>query len=347
MQQKLLFIAFILLISPHVVANNSATILVYHHVSTTTPPSTSISPQKLEEHAEYLAQHHNVISLPELVQSIRNSKPLPEKAVAITFDDGFKNILQNGHPILKQYNFPYTVFINPFDVGQGNKLDWEEMRKMTTEGVTFANHFWDHRHLLDKTDYANDQEWLADTERLILKAQTQIESNLEQSIRYLAYPFGEYDAAIAKQLRKLNFVGFAQHSGAVGRYTDWQAVPRFPAAGIYSNINSLKVKMASLNMPVIENSQGQVAFSKVPASIDYTLTLNTEDLRTSQVNCFYKGKIIEIERATDSIRVNLDEKPPVGRSRVNCTAPSKSQKGRFYWHSQPMFVAKTDGRYLD
>ncbi|MBE1300421.1 MAG: polysaccharide deacetylase family protein [Alteromonadaceae bacterium] len=347
MQHKLLLFTLFILFCLPVKASTSATILVYHHVSTSTPPSTSISPEKLKEHLEYLAANHNVVSLPELVQSLQTGKSLPKKAVAITFDDGFKNILENGHPLLKQHQFPYTIFINPYDVGQGNKLNWEEMRRMTSEGVTFANHFWDHRHLLDKTAYANDESWLAETKKLILKAQNEIESNLGLSFRYLAYPFGEYDADIAELLKNLNFVGFAQHSGAVGQYTNWQAVPRFPAAGIYSNLRTLKVKMASLNMPVIENSQHQVAFSKAPTKIDYKLTLNTEDLRISQINCFYKGKNIEIERATDSIRINIAEKPPVGRSRVNCTVPSKSQNGCFYWHSQPMFVAKADGSYLD
>lgn len=347
MQHKLLLFTFFILLGLPVKASTSAIILVYHHVSNSTPPSTSISPEKLKEHLAYLAANHNVVSLPELVESLQTGKPLPEKAVAITFDDGFKNILENGHPLLKQHQFPYTIFINPYDVGQGDKLEWEKMRQMTSEGVTFANHFWDHRHLLDKTVYANDESWLAETEKLILKAQSEIQNNLGQGFRYLAYPFGEYDTDIAALLKKLKFVGFAQHSGAVGEYTNWQAVPRFPAAGIYSNLKTLTVKMASLNMPVIENSQTQVAFSKAPTSIDYKLTLNTEDLRISQINCFYKGKIIEIERTVNSIRVHLAEKPPVGRSRVNCTAPSKSQKGRFYWHSQPMFVAKADGSYPD
>ncbi len=343
---SLLVIAYFLLL-PAKLSANSATILIYHHVSDKTPPSTSISPEKFAEHMQFLSQNHTVIALPELVAILQAGDPLPDKAVAITFDDGFRNILENGDPILQQYQFPYTIFINPFDVGEGSKMTWEELANLGKRNVTIANHFWDHRHMLDMRGFDDEAAWLEETKALIIKAESSIEKHLGQNHQFIAYPFGEYDLRLQKLLRELGYVGFAQHSGAVGAYTDWTAVPRFPAAGIYSNLRTLRTKLASLNMPILDNSQQKVAFWQKPEEISFRIRLKQDDLRLSQVGCFYQGNPMPVEVEGDSFQVSVTESLKLGRSRVNCTAPSKSKPGRFYWHSQPWFIARPDGSWPD
>ena len=93
-----------------------APILLYHHVANDTPASTSISPAQFEQHMAYINEHHTVLPLTEIVAAIKAGKSLPANALAITFDDGYKNILTNGHPILRRYDFPYTILATIFSV---------------------------------------------------------------------------------------------------------------------------------------------------------------------------------------------------------------------------------------
>ena len=88
-----------------------AVILQYHHVSEHTPPSTTISPAQFELHMQFLKDNgFTVVPLNQIVDAIKNKQPMTEKWVAITFDDAFTDILENGTPILERYNFPYAIF---------------------------------------------------------------------------------------------------------------------------------------------------------------------------------------------------------------------------------------------
>ena len=322
----------------------SATILAYHHVSKSTPPSTSVTPVQFREHMEYLKDNHTVIALDKLIALIQTGGTIPDKSVAITFDDGFTNILANGHGILREFGFPYTIFVNTDKVGSHTKqLSWEQLKKMSEEGALIANHYLDHRHLLQNS---RDPDWLETTKAHILQAEAEIKANIGSSPGFIAYPFGEYNLALSKLVKDMGVVGFAQHSGGVGAYSDLGLITRFPAAGIYANLKTLKVKLASLNMPVLSASITDPAFYEAP-EVKFTLDLRTQDFRPGQLNCFFRGEPATLNWAENSVEISSDKTLKSGRSRVNCTAPSISKPGRFYWYSQPFFVATPDGRWLD
>ncbi|MBT4883411.1 MAG: polysaccharide deacetylase family protein, partial [Glaciecola sp.] len=205
-------------------------ILQYHHVSTKTPASTSIAPEKFAEHLAYLYRHYTVVDLFDAIKALRAGNALPDKAVAITFDDGFDNILLNAHPLLRKYNFPYTIFINPQRIDRDrNQLTWDEVKQMAQENVRFANHTLDHLHLLNR-EYRNgekesDAQWLTRIMYNIDQAETLIETQLGYSLQFLAYPYGEFDTFLAQHLVQQGYIGFAQHSGAVFSGSNFSALP--------------------------------------------------------------------------------------------------------------------------
>ena len=326
----------------------NAAILLYHHVSSSTPASTSISPEAFKSHMEYLDAHHTVVSLQDVVSAIQHNTTLPENAVAITFDDGYANILDNAHPILADLGFPYTVFINPDEIGVGPKqLTWEQVIAMHNDGVVFANHTLDHLHMLNGEQAMGERAWLEKVWQNVESAEKKIEDKLDISLKYLAYPFGEYNTALANKLKAEGYIGFGQHSGAVGPSSDMQALPRFPAAGPYANLATLKTKLNSLAMPVTQSSHKDPRMTARNLSSSISLTIDSDDVRLTQVNCFFGGDPIETSLEENVLTFTLDETLPVGRSRVNCTAPSNAQSGRYYWYSTPFFVADEDGNYPD
>jgi peptidoglycan/xylan/chitin deacetylase (PgdA/CDA1 family) len=339
----------LLFISNNLAAESqSGVILMYHHVSNDTPAVTSISPKMFEQHMAYINKHHQVIPLEVLVEKLRKNQSLPDKAVAITFDDGYDNIYANAHPILVKYQFPYTIFINPPLIGRlKSQLDWQQVKKMAKQGASFANHSSKHNHLLQRLPNENEQDWLKRTLNDIEDAQRELMAKLGTKHRYLAYPYGEYNLALQEAIKAKGYTGFGQHSGAVGHYSDYSALPRFPAAGIYANLNTLETKLNSLALPVTAVSFSDPDLTMQTLKPSQTLTLKVEGFSIDKVNCFFKGEPLPIKRTSDTITFAVAENLQPGRARINCTAPSDQDSSRFYWHSQPYFVATEDGTWLD
>jgi len=336
------------------VLKHNAVILLYHHVSEETPASTSISPDTFESHMAYLSKHHTVIALTQAVDAITGGASLPENSVVITFDDGYANILHNAHPILAKYGFPYTVFINPNEIGaHRQQLTWQQVDAMHNEGVTFANHTLDHIHMLDNSQ--TNTHWLADVWQNVEQAEATLKDKVGVSLQYLAYPFGEFNEPLAAQVKRANYIGFGQHSGAVGPLSDTSALPRFPAAGPYSNLATLKTKLKSIAMPVVNSTVVNPALTSHTPPASVTLTIGNadtgldiaSDVSIIQTQCFFGGEKISTKTSPNKITFYLETQLPTGRSRVNCTAPSKAHRGRYYWYSQPFFVANEQGRYPD
>ena len=168
-------------------------ILAYHHVSTDTPPSTSISPEDFEKHLHYLKENDfNVIALNQMIETLKAGEKLPNKAVAITFDDGYISIYDTAFPMLQSYGFPFTLFLStgPIDRQQQNFINWEQIKEMSSAGVIIANHMVEHPYMLDRGQDESDVEWINRLEKELLKAELRIEQQTGQSHRYLAYPFG-------------------------------------------------------------------------------------------------------------------------------------------------------------
>ncbi|WP_233267353.1 polysaccharide deacetylase family protein [Paraglaciecola sp. L3A3] len=329
-------------------AQDNAVILLYHHVSNDTPNSTSVTPEVFAQHMQYLADNHQVLDLKTVVEKLQNKQPLPDKTVVITFDDGYTNIYQNAHPILKKFNFPYTIFINPALIGGADyQLDWQQITEMGKEGVTFANHGNAHIHSLAKLANESQQAWLTRVTDNVTSAEKLLKQKLGYSLKYFAYPYGEFNHLIQQKLTSLGYVGFGQQSGAIASYSDFSALPRYPAAGIYSRLDPLKVKLNSLAMPVSNISPTIAELDLSTDKLNFSFQVNDKDINPAQINCFKSGNKLEHNNHDGKISMHLNNMRKAGRHRVNCTAPSKSYGNRYYWYSKPFFVPTAAGEWLD
>jgi len=309
---------------------------------------TSVSPDTFRQHMQYLADNHKILPLKQVIESLQNKQPLPDKTVVITFDDGYDNIFDNAHPILKEFGFPYTVFVNPPLIGEVNyQLNWQQVKLMVADNASFANHGKRHNHLLSKKAEESQQNWLSRIMQDIGDAEEMLEQNIGYSLRYFAYPYGEFDKQLKTQLGAHGYIGFAQHSGAIASYSDFSALPRYPAAGVYSNIKTLKVKLNSLAMPVTDVSPNDPKIELLSQNQNLTFKVKPEDLAPHRINCFQNGQVLNKSLIGNTISVDINPISKPGRHRVNCTAPSKNEKGRFYWFSQPFFMPTAEGKWLD
>ncbi|KGJ97457.1 polysaccharide deacetylase family protein [Colwellia psychrerythraea] len=334
--------------------SHAAVILQYHHVSDTTPASTSISPKQFEVHLQYLKDNNfKVVPLSELVEGIKKQQPLPDKSVAITFDDAYTDVLTQAKPILNKFSFPYTIYVNPGIINRNESkstspyLSWIQLKALADEGVIIANHGYEHDSMVRIAEGVTQAQWLKKQTQLLLKAEAIIKDNTGQSWRYYAYPYGEYDLAVQAWAKENDFVAFSQQSGAIDLTTDLTSVPRFPASKPYDKISGLRDKLNSLAFNIrLEGEQAETIF-KHKKTKSITFAIETGDFYKSALNCYISGLGKQKITWNDdkSFSINFSKDLPVGRVRANCTAASISKPGRYYWYSKPWFILKDDGSW--
>ena len=91
-------------------------VLCYHGVrrSDDSVPFSDLHVTKatFEQHCRLIANACNAISLSEFREARRNGRDLPRRSVIVTFDDGYRGVLEHALPILERYGIPATVFVS-------------------------------------------------------------------------------------------------------------------------------------------------------------------------------------------------------------------------------------------
>src|SRR5881628_2270884 len=91
-------------------------ILSYHSIGDLDTPLT-IKEKDFERHVALLSSTFSPVHLREIVDYVTGRGGLPEDAVAITFDDGYRDNLTLALPILLKYQVPATIFVATGFVG--------------------------------------------------------------------------------------------------------------------------------------------------------------------------------------------------------------------------------------
>jgi peptidoglycan/xylan/chitin deacetylase (PgdA/CDA1 family) len=119
-----------------------ALILMYHRVAEadSDPWSLCVSPKHFAEHLEVIAKYRNPIPLGELTSKLDNARSL-DRAIAITFDDGYADNLYNAKPILAKYQIPATVFVTTGSIDCQHEFWWDELDRLLLQPGTLPQLF--------------------------------------------------------------------------------------------------------------------------------------------------------------------------------------------------------------
>jgi biofilm PGA synthesis lipoprotein PgaB len=323
-----------------------AVVLMYHHFGVEKYPSTNVRLAQFDAHLDYLATAgYEVWPLTKVVEYVQAKKPFPTRVVAITIDDAYLSVYREAYPRLRARGWPFTVFVATDGVDRHFRayMNWEQLREMQQHGATLANHSASHDYLIRRLADEDEKQWLSRMEQDIGRAQRRLMEELGEAPMVFAYPYGEYNTTLAGLLAEQGYIAFGQQSGPVGLTSDTRALPRFPMAERFAELPDFQQKVASLAFPVERVSPWDPvigAAMEQPASEQIAprmvMRLGDGDARLGQLSCFVSGQgRVEVEwlnRAEREFAVQAMEPLPKGRSRYNCTAPSK-QRGRFYWYS--------------
>ena len=212
-----------------------ATVLIYHRFGENRYPTTNIAIERFREQLEFLKNNnYSVIPLEQLVRSLKGGLRLPDRSVVITIDDGYRSVYTEAWPVLKQYGYPFTVFVyaKATENKHWNYMTWDQIREMKVSGVDFQNHGFAHEHMAFIPSEMNRYEYKAWI-RADLAISTKIMAEkLKERPRFFAVPYGEYNKTVFDEVRSMGYEAIMlQDPGSVSRDTDPFAIPREPILG--------------------------------------------------------------------------------------------------------------------
>jgi peptidoglycan/xylan/chitin deacetylase (PgdA/CDA1 family) len=235
------------------------TILMYHMITTPEAPIESRlcrTPDAFRQDMEQIHQAgYHVLPLSMVLDGIAGKVDLPEKAVAITFDDGIADVYENALPILQEFNYPSSVFIVSgcvngyndwgmvFGLPRKRMLKSSEIRAMSEAGVDIGAHTVNHAWLgkSDKTVATRE----------IRDSKAALEDILGKTVSTFAYPFGNWNQTARNAVIEAGYLGACSTMpGRNKKDTDRYLLHRTEIKGADAPWQfRLKLRFATTDMP--------------------------------------------------------------------------------------------------
>lgn len=164
-----------------------------------------VSAENFEKQMKFIKESYLVISLKDFINHIDLKKNLDSNAVIVTIDDGDKSIYTYAYPILKKYDIPATIFIYTNVTKERRGLSWDEIKEMANNGIDFGSHTVSHCNLAKKMDNETYDEYKERIRKELVDSKKIIEEKIGKEIKYLAYPYGEYNEFVKNEAIKSGY----------------------------------------------------------------------------------------------------------------------------------------------
>jgi peptidoglycan/xylan/chitin deacetylase (PgdA/CDA1 family) len=224
-------------------------VLCYHAVSERWPASFSTTPDRFEAQLLLLkGRGYRGVTFQEAVRGTD-----AERAVAITFDDAFRSVLELGRPILDRLGMPGTVFVPTALAGAQEPMSWDgvdhwlasehadellpmswdDLRELASAGWEIGSHTRTHPRLT-----LVDDGRLADE---LVGSREDCERELGVPCHSLAYTYGDPDQRVVDAARAAGYAAAATLPGPkLPRSPDPHL---FPREGIYHDDGRLRFQL--------------------------------------------------------------------------------------------------------
>ncbi len=250
MKRFLLFFA----LSVYVLAD--ATIFVYHRFGDDRYPTTNTPMQELKKEFAYFKDNgYEVITLDRLLKAMKQGRQIPDSWVVLTIDDSYKSFYENGLPVFKEYDYPFTLFVQSKTLTYDSQMYMD--KSMVKEAAKYGDigcHSHSHAHMPTKTrDFIKE-----DTQ----KCQEILTDLLGSKPKYYAYPYGEYNPEVKEVIKSVGFEAVLnQSNGSVNAKSDPHNLFRMALVGNVDNFESKfgwKYMDASWNEPLHYPKDGKI-----------------------------------------------------------------------------------------
>ncbi len=197
-------------------------ILMYHRLGISSSPEEkvySVTPSAFGEQMLWLHKNrYTIVPLTSVVSFVSGQGSLPERSVALTFDDGYSDFAEHAMPVLSKYRYPSTVFVVADRIGcssdwlleEGGRawplMGWQQIEGALAAGVSIGSHGLSHRRM-SKISRVESSAEIAGSRKFL-------EDRLGIPVKHIAYPYGDVDHTVAALVNEAGYdAAFTTRSG--------------------------------------------------------------------------------------------------------------------------------------
>lgn len=240
-------------------------VLMFHDISNTARSSSTITPALFDADLNMLASEgYHVIPAEQFARFLAGKSTVPDKAVVITFDDGYEAFYKYAYPRLLAHKMPATEFVIVGTIGphgapvagwpEGNqipKLSWPQLKEMQAHGMSFYSHTYNSHYaavivpgekrrpvlacpvwLPREHRRETPAEYKARVRYDLREAKTVLQARLGRPVDQLAWPFGWTSPETVKIARAAGYrYLYTIQEGVNGPQTNPARIYRIEAGG--------------------------------------------------------------------------------------------------------------------
>lgn len=147
-----------------------------------------------------------VIPMSDVIAWKKGEKNIPDESVVITLDDGWLGVHQFAYPILKEFNYPFTLYLYKKYVNSGGRsMTVSQIKDMLIYGAELGSHSVSHQPMaLTKKSMTPEAyaKWLNEE---IVESKRWLEETFQVPCRTFAYPYGNKSDDIVKQVMEAGY----------------------------------------------------------------------------------------------------------------------------------------------
>jgi peptidoglycan/xylan/chitin deacetylase (PgdA/CDA1 family) len=189
-------------------------VLLYHSISGDSSPQFArwvVSPERFALHMAHIADRgYEALTVSEYGRRLRGERPMGERPVVITFDDGFADFATAALPVLQRHGLSATLYVTTGYVegtsrwlvseGEAERrmLDWDDLEAIVAGGnVEIGAHGHDHRPLDALPFEAASSD--------VARSKAILEERLGVGVETFAYPHGYSTRRLRARVAGLGF----------------------------------------------------------------------------------------------------------------------------------------------
>lgn len=214
-------------------------VLGYHDFSEAQPETAMrIHTSKFRRQMESIRQLGvKVITLDDFIAWKKGERDIPKKAILLTFDDGWKSVYTDAYPILKEFGYPYTLYLykNYVD-GGGKALTLPMINEMVANGASIGSHSVSHPYPITVKSFRKKgpQPYDAYLRKEMGESKRFLESKFPVKATTYSYPGGFYTEEMLKLGEEFGYTHmFTVLPGKIKRGLPDGTLPRYMILGNY------------------------------------------------------------------------------------------------------------------
>lgn len=217
-------------------------VLGYHKFSETAPiePMLVRTSEFRKQMQRIRESSASVISMKEFLEWKAGTRLLPEECILITMDDGWRSVYTDAYPILKEYGYPFHLFLyTDYLHGAGSSMAPETIREMMQNGASIGSH--SASHYSTKTAWSNAHDGTAEAYETLLEKELKVSmqklSQLFGNVTTYCYPGGYHEDRMRERLNEFGYaVAFTVLPGKVRCTDDAYRIDRYMILGTDKDI---------------------------------------------------------------------------------------------------------------